>query len=516
MVHTMKLKAILLLMITSFAIANIAQATIYSCEYSDDQTWADDGSTSTTTEYVTVRSYVPGSNYVTYKTVAVYTPTYSSQANALGDIVGSVFNIYGSGTTAFVDPYDGPERTVIYPAFQTLHTQLLAVNDDRLAVGTYYVLGGHAAGKGFIYDVIYDQYTQLIAPNTAWTDLSDINNVGQIIGTSINDDGGSRKGFVYDCRNGFEMIHCSKFTDLAWIIPKKIDDNGNIYGMVSGIEEGAYFIARPDSDNSDATCSLVPRDDVAELIVFDSGISFELSGDQALGVKIGDFDGGGINDLLIYHETNKTILYLGETEFDQKIRYYGDEFNTLAEGIDIATEWDFNNDGFIDNVVNIGTENLLYVAKANGSYYYVPQKLPAGHLSYGDLNGDGLVDFVTFSGGFASISYQTTLSAVTADPVTSPDPVTDTSTAVAIETIAGSEGGVPAIDPDAQEVESVDTIAEVKENSVILASGKELWFSAESIIKFNDAAGFEIGQTLEFKAWENPDGALIGIKVEVA
>ena len=42
-----------------------------------------------------------------------------------------------------------------------------------------------------------------------------------------------------------------------------------------------------------------------------------------------------------------------------------------------------------------------------------------------------------------------------------------------------------------------------------------LWFDAETIIKFNDASGFEVGQTLEFKAWMNPDGTLVGIKVEV-
>ena len=173
-----------LLIVITLGISNIAYATTYTYELSVDQTWADGGSTSNTSEYVTVRSYVPGSNSTTYTNVIIYTPVYTSGANALGDVVGSVYNIYGSGTTAFADPYDGPKRTVIYPAFQILHTRLLTVNDDRLAIGSYNVLGGHARGRGFIYDLIYDQYTELVAPNTEWTDLSDINNLGQLVGTS--------------------------------------------------------------------------------------------------------------------------------------------------------------------------------------------------------------------------------------------------------------------------------------------------------------------------------------------
>lgn len=88
---------------------------------------------------------------------------------------------------------------------------------------------------------------------------------------------------------------------------------------MSGIADAAYFIARPDSINNNSGCSLVARDDVAESIYFDNATSFELSGDFATGVKIADFNGGGVNDLLIYHEVGKTILYLGEDGFDNKI-----------------------------------------------------------------------------------------------------------------------------------------------------------------------------------------------------
>ncbi len=413
-----KISTISLLFATAFGASDIVSATHYTYELSADQTWTDGGSTNTTTNYVRVRAYVPGSNSVTYRTVPIYVPTYSSESNSLGDIVGSVFTIYGSGTTAFIDPYDGAKKTIIYPAAQILHTKLLAINDDRLAVGNYNVLGGHAAGKGFIYDVIYDQYTQLVAPDTVWTDLGDINNLGQIVGTSINDGGASRKGFVYDCQSGFQLIDVP---GSSWTVPKKIDDEGNIYGIVSGITDATYFIARPGSLYY-PPCSLVPRDDIAEGIVFSGTSNLELSGDRALGVKIADFDGRGLNDLLVYHEIGKTILYLGEEGFEEKIKYSGDEFNTLAVGVNIETEWDLNNDGLIDKIDSDGTNNFLYFAKVDGGYYYVPQQLPPGNLKFGDLNGDGLVDFAEFSGGFVSITHQAEKSGVDPEPVIVTDP----------------------------------------------------------------------------------------------
>lgn len=488
-----------------FGIMNAPSAANYTYELSAEQPWAEGGSTTTTTNYVTVRSYVPGSNTLTYKSVPVYVSTYISGTNALGDVVGSVYNVYGSGTTAFIDPYNASNKTIIYPAVQILHTELLAINDDRLAIGTYYVLGGHDAGKGFIYDADFDQYTELVAPNTEWTYLSDINNSGQVLGTSINNGGATRKGFVYDCAGGFSTVDVP---GSSWTVPVKIDDEGNIYGEVSGIADAAYFIARPDFFDI-PSCLLVPRDDIAEPVVFNGGIDFEMSGDSAVGVKIADFDGGGVNDLLIYHEPGKTILYLGEAGFTEKIKYYGDEFNTLAEGIDIATEWDFNNDGWADKVKLGGNENWLYLSKADSIYHYVPQQLPSGNLRFGDLNGDALVDYVTFNGSFASIVYQVAQGEgfPDPDPIVDPTPVTEPDPAIG--------GDVQAIDPSAEKVELSGIIDEVNENSVLLTSGRVLWFNTDTIIKFNDTSGFDVGQKLEFKAWANPDGTLIAIKVEV-
>ena len=499
---------------TALSLSNLAHATNYTYELSQSQTWADAGSASTTTQYVSVRSYVPGSNYTTYKTIPLYTRSYSSEANALGDVVGSVFHIYGRGTTAFADPYNGPKRTVIYPATQILHTRLSAVNDDRLAIGSYNVLGGHARGRGFIYDIIYDQYTDIMAPDTEWTAIGGFNNLGQIVGASINDDGASRTGFVYDCNNGFEAFH---IPGASWSsVPRKIDDQGNIYGSVSGIADATYFIARPDVVADNSNCSLVPRDDVAEPVIFSTGESVELSGDFAQGVKIADFDGGGVNDLLVYHGIGKTILYLGETGFTDKIKYYGDEFNTLAAGVVLESEWDFNNDGLTDKLTNNAMGNALHLAKADGSYYYVPQQLPSGNLKFGDLNADGRVDYVTFNGAYVTFAYQDTQA--TTAPVTEPvvDPVVEPVVEPVAEPTPVADSTAPIVDAYATKVEMSDTIAEFTTDGLLLSSGSDLQFNTDSIIKLNDASAFEIGQTLDFKAWMNPDGTLIGIKVEVA
>jgi hypothetical protein len=73
----------------------------------------------------------------------------------------------------------------------------------------------------------------------------------------------------------------------------------------------------------------------------------------------------------------------------------------------------------------------------------------------------------------------------------------------------------PAIDDNAEKVELADSIVEIQTNSISLSSGQTLWFNSDSIIKYNNASSFEVGQLLEFKAWLNDDDSLIGIKVEV-
>lgn len=248
-----------------------------------------------------------------------------------------------------------------------------------------------------------------------------------------------------------------------------------------------------------------------------------MSGDVAAGVKIGDFDGEGCDDLVVYHEQGKTILYYGESDFDSKLRFSGIEFNTLGAdmNMEFPTEWDCNGDGVMDKIIG----SKLYLGKPDGSYYYVPQTLPGVNPVIGDFNGDGKMDLVTFNGGWATVFYQVNPNppAPVPEPAPGPAPAPEPAPgpAPAPEPVPGPApapgpvDAVPTIVDDAEEVELIDVVEDVFDNRVTLSAGEVLWFNADTILKLNDAPELVTGLSLEFKAWDNLDGNLIGIKVEV-
>jgi hypothetical protein len=369
----------------------------------------------------------------------------------------------------------------------------------------------------FIHDMLFR-----FAPYRGWTSVSDINNKGRIVGLAITDNGATRKGFTFDCESGFEPFDIA---GSGWVLPAKVDDDGTLYGSVQGPFEEGYFIAHPYSPMQETMCSLMPRNDVADPpLSFLGEHSFELSGDMVMGVKIGDMNNDGVNDLLIYHEIGKTIVYYGP-DFDDKIKYYGTQYDTLqpVNGFVDQTNLDFNNDGLVDKVGVGGYEgNRIYLGKPDGSYYYVPQSLPEGSIEFGDMNGDGLIDVVLFNGAFATVIYQE------APGIASPDSGTEgiladsgTTGTQADSGTGGTQadngtGGAPAMNADGAEVESSDRIEEVlTPDSVKLVSGDIMWFDNATVIKLNEALNFAAGQLVDYKAWQNPDGNLIGIKVEV-
>jgi hypothetical protein len=227
----------------------------YVFEFTEEKPWLDltAGTSETETVYVSSYLYVPGSHSLTPTSVPIYVTTSTSGANSLGDVVGSVYNVYAI-SYAFADPYDEPIRYLYYPGTQVIATSLVRINDDRLAIGSYTTLGGYKTA--IIYDLEADSYTTFRAPDTAWTELEDLNSAGRLIGVSINDDGASRTGFVYDCQNGFHGI---QVPDADWTVPQRIDADGAIYGYFSGpgpVGIGPYFIARPTSEQTAPSCSL--------------------------------------------------------------------------------------------------------------------------------------------------------------------------------------------------------------------------------------------------------------------
>ena len=125
----MSLSAIMLLLAVT-----VGSASAYTYDVSEDQPWSNESTTESNVDYVQVRAYVPGSNTINYKTMAIYSSTTTSGANSLGDVVGYTNNIYGT-SPAFVNPYDGGQYTLNYPTYQLMKTRLFEVNDQRLALG---------------------------------------------------------------------------------------------------------------------------------------------------------------------------------------------------------------------------------------------------------------------------------------------------------------------------------------------------------------------------------------------
>ncbi|MGD2107582.1 MAG: DUF5011 domain-containing protein [Nitrosopumilaceae archaeon] len=562
------LSAIMLLLAVS-----VGSAFAYTYDVSEEQPWSDDSTTTSNVDYVQVRAYVPGSNYVTYKTVAIYSSTTSSGANSLGDVVGYTNNIYGT-SPAFVDPYDGAKYSLEYPTYQLMKTRLYSVNDQRLALGDYMQTG--AIVHEYIYDLIYKKFTTLSELNPSWTHLADMNNHGQVIGTSVEG------GFAYDCQNGESIINIEGST---WTKPQRIDDEGNVYGTFSSPEmTETYFIATPDSATTEITCSLI-RDDVFEPLVFGNGLSFEMSGDYAYAISVADFDGRGEADILIDHG-GKVIVYKGERDFDKKTKYYGESFSTIFDNefpdvIIPADITDVNNDGIDDSIVTDYYTTQISLGKGDGTYYYVPQVLNKVS-KFADMNNDGFADIITVNGAFVSVQYQqpptnptpvdptpedTTPPVITllgsspidvelnsvyndagataSDDVDGNVPVTITNTVnttvvgtyivtydasdsagnaatqvtrtvnVIDTTTSANNDGAPSISPDAEEVEFEGEIEEILGTNNFVIDGKIVWVVEDTIYQVNEDVSVAVGLPAQVKGMQNPDGQVIGISVEI-
>ncbi|MCP4001406.1 MAG: hypothetical protein GY727_10895, partial [Gammaproteobacteria bacterium] len=85
-----------------------------------------------------------------------------------------------------------------------------------------------------------------------------------------------------------------------------------------------------------------------------------------------------------------------------------------------------------------------------------------------------------------------------------------------IVTLTADSGTPPPYDPDAQQVELQGSIQEVG-SSYIKLSGVKVWYTASTVIKFEDGNGnsFEVGQSVELKGSQNTDGSATAKKIQV-
>ena len=232
----------------------------------------------------------------------------------LGDTVGYVYNIYGT-SPAWFKGYDGTGGSINYPTYQVMRTRLNDVNDDRLAVGEYVQVG--ASTHAFVYDHVYSKFTQLDAIEPTLMTAVGINNAGQVIGAQKWSTYNTQQGYVYDCQNGRVDI---TVPGAAYTIPQAIDEAGNIYGTFSHPDlTETYFIAHPETDPADISCSLVGWDDTFKPVKFrTTPITFELDGDVAHSMVIADFNGRGKNDILVDYGEYTVVLYKAESKFTNK------------------------------------------------------------------------------------------------------------------------------------------------------------------------------------------------------
>ncbi|MCP4267689.1 MAG: hypothetical protein GY777_19340 [Candidatus Brocadiaceae bacterium] len=85
-----------------------------------------------------------------------------------------------------------------------------------------------------------------------------------------------------------------------------------------------------------------------------------------------------------------------------------------------------------------------------------------------------------------------------------------------VVTLTSDSGTPPPYDPDGPEVELQGTIQEVG-TSFIVVSGTKIWYTAETVIKFEDGSGtsFQAGQPAELKGSQNADGSATAFKIQI-
>jgi len=273
--------------------------------------------------------------------------------------------------------------------FTKLPHRANAINDQRFIVGSNY-----------LYDSSAYQSTLIIKPDAQRIELTGINNIGQIVGIQFNNNGKTRKSFVYD-NTGFSIIN---YPGSNWTIVTGINDRGVVTGWVSlpqnfdanGLYIGGNFsfTATPDiAPDPNGTLPL-PIDTVSPEISFDPATNVEFSAQEIGATLTGDFNNDGSDDLVIAHTVSqKVTVYFGESVNNALFNDAKDigKIGLLNIGyVSSFAKADFDEDGLVDLVIGsqqCNSDNRMFLvarSTGTGSFSTGACLMITNHIGYHD------------------------------------------------------------------------------------------------------------------------------------
>lgn len=343
--------------------------------------------------------------------------TYVAGINNLGTAVGGytwptirtgAFTYQNGYLKPFTHP-DSPDRM-----------SLTDINDAGFMMGAYSPKPWDGGGE-FIYDPLTYQFTSFVIPNAEpLSTVTAFNNMGQIIGISITNNGADRKGLLYDSVNGFTGIDVPE-SGSGWTIPTDINDSGVIVGHYYNATGHSGFIATPNSAPTPVRLPLPVDTYDAPTVELNAPASAELGAEGVRDYLVADFNGGGAADLMIAHGDGKTIVYFGETKdgelFNDKEKLAA--VSTWGTSVKSIEPGDFNNDGIIDIFLdastcdNVRTDLPVMLGVGDGTFTLascISRSESAGYIDtyvsgtgVGDVNEDGNDDIaISVTGNYGA------------------------------------------------------------------------------------------------------------------
>lgn len=296
--------------------------------------------------------------------------------------------------------YQNSYKQSFYYPEAGVRLSLADINDAGYMLGSFseYPWDG---GDEFIYDPFTYQFTDFVIPNVEpLSSVSAFNDMGQIIGVNVTNDGADRKGYVYDSVSGFSVIDVPESN---WTIPADINNSGIIVGHFSGTPLGSgSFIATPDVAPTAIALPLPVDTYVPPVINLNAPVAAELGAEGVNDYIAGDFNGGGAADLMVAHGDGKVAVYFGEN-IEEGLFNDAEKLPAIAAwgGMVYSIEaGDFNNDGFLDVFLNANqcdgnvTNSPVMLGVGDGTFIPAPCISKTESISYNDtyLSGSGVAD----------------------------------------------------------------------------------------------------------------------------